>query len=270
MATRHKAYIRDTKSFLLHLEQLNESIKPFPPHTRTISWDIKNFYPNCETRLCIEAVRKPLYEWKPRWSKSSKECICEAVEVTMTSNNGCIAGQFFTQIDGATIGGTDSASITDIFRGQFIDPVAEREMKTNAGIILKPLDWRRYRDDTSDNEEGELDNSENVKRFTTYLNEEVCTGTIVFKPDSDPNQLVFLDTRANLSGGFLRLVIYCKPTEPASCHPTQVPGAISSSVGLRVRRNCSDRYDNDQVFVDKLREYKGYLLDCHYQEEQVN
>ena len=42
------------------------------------------------------------------------------------------------------------------------------------------------------------------------------------------------------------------------------------SVGLRVRRNCSDRYDNDQVFVDKLREYKGYLLNCHYQEEQVN
>ena len=22
--------------------------------------------------------------------------------------------------------------------------------------------------------------------------------------------------------------------------------------------------------MDKLREYKGYLLDCHYQEEQVN
>ena len=42
------------------------------------------------------------------------------------------------------------------------------------------------------------------------------------------------------------------------------------SVGLRVRRNCSDRYDNDQIFVDKLREYKGYLFDCHYQEEQVN
>ena len=64
----------------------------------------------------------------------------------MTSNNRCIAGQLFTQIDGATIGRPDSASIMDMFGGQFIDPVAERGMKTNAGEILKPLDWRRYRD----------------------------------------------------------------------------------------------------------------------------
>ena len=112
-ATRHKAYIRDTKSFLLHLEQLNESMALFPPHTRMISWDIKNFHPNCETRQCIEAVGKALDKWKPsRWSKSRKEYICEAVEITMTSNNGCIAGQFFTQIDGETIGRPDSASIT--------------------------------------------------------------------------------------------------------------------------------------------------------------
>ena len=66
VATRHKAYIRDTKSFLLHLEELYENMAPFAPHTRMISWDIKNFYPNCETRLCIEAVRKALEKWKPR------------------------------------------------------------------------------------------------------------------------------------------------------------------------------------------------------------
>ena len=238
-----------------------------------ISWDIKNFYPNCETHLCIEAVSKTLNKWKPRWSKRRKECICEAVEITMTSNNGCIAGQ---QIDGATIRGPDSASIMDIFGGQFIDPVAGRGMKTNAGEILKPLDWSRYRDDTFDIEIGELPNPENVYRFTEYLNEEVCKEKIIFEPDSDPNQLAFLDTRVNLSGGFLRPVICSKLTDahtyldPASCHPAQVTGAILLSVGLRVRRNCSDRYDNDQVFVDKLREYKGYLLDCHYQEEQVN
>ena len=72
----------------------------------------------------------------------------------MTGNNGSIAGQFFTQIDGATIGGPDSASITDIIGGQFIDPVAEQGMKTNAGEILKPLDWRRYWDDMLDIEIG--------------------------------------------------------------------------------------------------------------------
>ena len=180
---------------------------PFLPHTRMISSDIKNFYPNCETRLCIEAVRKALDKWKPRWSKSRKECICEAVEITMTSNNGFIAGQFFTQINGATIGEPDSASITDIFGGQFMDPVAERRMKTNAGEILKPLNWSRYRDDMFDIEIGEFASPENVKRFTAYLSEEVCKGKIIFEPDSDPNQLVFLDNRVNLGGGVLRPVI---------------------------------------------------------------
>ena len=165
----------------------------------------------------------------------------------MTNNNGSIAGQYFTQIDGATIGGQDSASITDIFGRQFIDSVAERGMKTNAGEVLKPLDSIRYRDDTFDIEIGELANPENVYRFTEYLNEEVCKGKIIFEPDSDRNQLAFLDTRVNLISGFLRPVIYSKPTDahryldPASCHPAQVTGAIPLSVGLRVRRNCSDR-----------------------------
>ena len=141
----------------------------------------------------------------------------------------------------------------------------------HAGEILKPLDWSRYRDDTFDIEIGELANMENVYRFTDYLNEEMCKGKIIFEPDSDPNQLAFLDTRVNLSGGFLRPVIYSKPTDAhryldlSSCHQAQVTGAIPLSVGLRVRRNYSDHYDNDQVFVDKLREYKGYLLDYLFQ-----
>ena len=42
------------------------------------------------------------------------------------------------------------------------------------------------------------------------------------------------------------------------------------SVSLRVQRNCSDNFTNDKIFVDKLQEHKGYLLDCNYEEEQVN
>ena len=61
-------------------------------------------------------------------------------QITMTSNNGCIAGPFFTQINGATIGGPDSVSITDIFGGQFRDPAAKRGMRANAGGVLDPTD----------------------------------------------------------------------------------------------------------------------------------
>ena len=41
------------------------------------------------------------------------------------SNNGECLKRHFTQINGATIGGPASASVTDIFGAVFIDPVAK-------------------------------------------------------------------------------------------------------------------------------------------------
>ena len=56
----HDAYIKDTKSFLLYLEHLNSTRAPFREETKLISWDVKDFYPNCNTKKCIEAVKKVL------------------------------------------------------------------------------------------------------------------------------------------------------------------------------------------------------------------
>ena len=44
----------------------------------------------------------------------------------MSCNNGEIAGKHFTQIDGATIGGPESGSVTNIFGAEYIDKVAEQ------------------------------------------------------------------------------------------------------------------------------------------------
>ena len=45
LATKHESYIRDTKSFLVCLEELNEKYTPFSADTKLVSWDIKNFTP---------------------------------------------------------------------------------------------------------------------------------------------------------------------------------------------------------------------------------
>ena len=42
-------------------------------------------------------------------------CIQEALTITMSSNNGTFNGKFFTQVNGATIGGPESASTSHIF-----------------------------------------------------------------------------------------------------------------------------------------------------------
>ena len=55
----------------------------------------------------------------------SLECVLEVLEITMSSNNGSFANNFFTQVNGALIGGPESASVTDIFGAVYIDPVAK-------------------------------------------------------------------------------------------------------------------------------------------------
>ena len=134
-AMQHEAYIRDTKSLLLHLEHLNEMRAPFREGTKLISWDIVNYYPNCNTQMCIEAVRRVLETAQSReFLEVPVECILEALKITMTSNNGEFLKRHFTQINGATTGGPTSASVTDIFGAVFIDPVA-KEIGNGIGMI---------------------------------------------------------------------------------------------------------------------------------------
>ena len=190
IATKHKAYIKDGKSFLLYLEDLNKEKAPFPPHARMIGWDIVNFYPNCDTGLCLQAVRRALDLWEPKMSEERKRCICEAVSITMNFSNGELGKKFFSQINGASIGGPGSASITDIFGAEFIDPIAQNGFMSNAGEVIKPESWGRYRDDTFDIEVGES-KIENVERFTKHINENVLKNKIRFEEKTSNSEFYF-------------------------------------------------------------------------------
>ena len=55
--------------------------------------------------MCINAVRKVIEENPQIDLEVPLECVLEALEITMSSNNGSFANNFFTQINGATIGG---------------------------------------------------------------------------------------------------------------------------------------------------------------------
>ena len=93
------------QQFLLHLEHLNEMRAPFREVTKLNSWDIVNYYRNCNTQMCIEAVRKVLETAQSReFLEVPVECILEVLKLTMTSSNGEFLKRHFTQINGATIG----------------------------------------------------------------------------------------------------------------------------------------------------------------------
>ena len=81
---------------------------------------------------------------RPPGTQPGKECILEALQITMSCNNVTFLESHFTQINGATIGGPESASVTDIFGTEFIDQIAMR------GGPIEADNWKRYRDDTLD------------------------------------------------------------------------------------------------------------------------
>ena len=227
-----------------------------------------NFYPNCNTEMCINAVKRVVEENPQIDLEVPIECVLEALEITMSSNNGSFANNFFTQVNGATIGGPESASVTDIFGAVYIDPVAK-----NGGPFV-PKEWKRYRDDTWDLEDHVSE--QQLEMFTEYLNSNVLENKIKFTRETSKNELVFLDTKVHLKDGFLISEIYSKPTDsheylnPRSCHPPQVTRNNPYSVALRVRRNCSDRVPGDKMFIDNLVKYKAYLLDSGYASDIID
>ena len=66
----------------------------------------------------------------------------KALLIAMTSNAFNFMGRHFTQMNGATIGGPDSASVNDIYGAMFIDS------KIELNIINEDERWKRYRDDS--------------------------------------------------------------------------------------------------------------------------
>ena len=156
--------------------------------------------------MCIQAVREAIDKWGENSSPNMKEYVCEALEITMFDNNGEIDNKHFTQIQGATIGSPDPASVTDIFGGRFKDTVARN------GGPFEPRDWRRYRDDTWNIEWGDA-KVERLEEFTQYLNQNVLQGRILFKLKHDEREITFLDTTVRLINGYLVMEIYSKPAD---------------------------------------------------------
>ena len=75
--------------------------------------------------MCKEAIKRVLQADPHIDLKVQTESIIEAQEITMSSNNTKFGDRFFTQSNGATKGGPESARGTDIFGAIFMDSVAK-------------------------------------------------------------------------------------------------------------------------------------------------
>ena len=180
---KHKAYLKDTTDSLKFVEDVNIRKGPMDELTTVLTTrDIENYYPSCDTEKCLKGIEQVLGE-DECCSESYIQCIVEAVRLTMTSNNCSFLGRHFTQIDGATIGGPDAGSVTDLFGAIYIDKVIQEECPFDVE------EYKRYRDDTADiNTNNTI---EQQKVITDWLNENVYKGKIKFKLDCDPKLFHF-------------------------------------------------------------------------------
>ena len=180
----HPAYLEDTRHFLRFIEDINIRKGPLDElNTVLVTRDITDYYPSCDTKKCIEAVKWVLNEAEES-SAADNRSILEAVELTMTSNNCSFLGRHFTQIDGATIGGPAAGSITDIFGAKFIGKVIYEECPY--GID----EYKRYQDDTIDVSSNTSIDQQHV--INEWLNDNTYKGKIKFKMDCDPSTIPFL------------------------------------------------------------------------------
>ena len=170
----------------------------------------------------------------------------------MSSNNYEFQEKHYTQINGATIGGQESVSTTDIFRAVFIDEPALKE-----GPFV-PTEFCGYRDDMFDVEITKT--KEDINKFTDFSNG-LIPG-IRFKPKIRED---FLDTKVTVENGYLIRLPYSKLTDskqyliPSSVHKENVVNNMPKTVGIRLRRLCLDRVEGDRIFADGLDEYRAYM-----------
>ena len=275
LSRQHPTYLKDTKHFLSFLEKLNEEQGPFKMNEITmVCRDVSNFYPSCDTKKCLDAVKKLLLTRK--YNYPSTECILEAIGITMTSNSTKFSNRFFTQIDGATIGSPDSGSITDIFGAVFIDKKFMEECPR------KPDNYKRYRDDTIDVCKNTTEKEQ--QEITGWMNSNIYQNKIKFNIESIGEEVIFLDTKVKVvevqKEGEQRFILapsmYSKDTDthqylsPESCHPIHIMKNIPTTVANRCRTNCSDKVEDDNIFKETLVEYKAYLLKSGYNEQNIN
>ena len=58
--------------------------------------------------------------------------------------------------------------------------------------------------------------------------------------------------------------------DPKSSHPPNVVKNIPYSVALRVRRNCSDRIEDNTLFKKNMINYKAYVLNSGYEARHID
>ena len=241
--------IKDTGHLLKLIDEINS--KGLPEGTILVSFDVVNMFPNIDNERGLRTLRTA-YD-KRKTLKPSTQCLIEALQICLYSNNSTFNNKHLLQTNGTATGAPNSCSYSDLAM-QPIDDAIFRERDTN---FVELLYYGRYRDDCLVLWNGSL---ERLYEFLAFINS--LDEFLKFTIEVGGLFITFLDLRIGIHEGKLITTVYSKPTDSHlylqadSCHQEASIKGILKGVALRLRRICST---NDE-FDLKCKEYSAYLV----------
>ena len=249
------SYWQDTPDMLRFFKSENEA-GPQPPGTVPVTLDVTSLYTNIPILQGIEAFRFFLDKRPEKIVPTSFLLIL--LTLVLTCNVLVFDNNFYVQLIGTAMG----TRVAPTFANLFMGAVEQMALKKWKG--LQPRHFRRFIDDIFFFWTG----SENdLIQFIKYLND--FHPYLKFKANYDfsKKSVVFLDTIISLTNdNFIKTDLYEKPGRKcnylltSSCHPSHITENIPFSLGLRLKRICSDNFD----FLSRLDDLKAKLLSRGY------
>ena len=142
LAQKLPSFVKDTTDLINKIQNLNRDKGPLPTESLLVSSDVVAMFPNIDNNLGSSAVRRALDSRSEKFP--STDCIIEAVEICLQTNNYCqFANCNFIQKHGTAMGPKNACSYADLAMGSI-------DEKARFGGAIRPLLWWRYRDDFFD------------------------------------------------------------------------------------------------------------------------
>ena len=137
-ATKSKSYIRDTKDFLVKLDNLKE----LPSNSILVTMDISSLYTNIDheegSHACFEHLERRKHKKVP------SSVLKKLIHLVLSSNVFRFNNRLYKQIKGTAMGTPMAVNYANLFLDKFETEMLS-EFEKEFG--MKPLVWMRYIDD---------------------------------------------------------------------------------------------------------------------------
>jgi hypothetical protein len=231
-----------------------------PNNAILLSLDVENMFPSIDNERGLLTLRNKLE--KRNLKTPPTECLVEALEIILTSNNSVFNGKHLVQTNGTATGAKNSCSYSDLA----LEPIDNEIYQAQRTIFKEIVTYFRFRDDCFLIWNGDLSL---INQFVYFVN--ILDPSLKFTVEIGGKSLKFMDLLITLENGKLETTVYSKPTDGHlyihhdSCHPKSTKLAVQKSVALRLKIICS----TDEKYAEKAKDYKAFLVTRNHRPEDV-